>query len=79
MKINAKYFAVIRDNTGIEGEILDTQAKNPSELYEFLGEKYPMTLKLSDLRVAINNKFENFETPLKENDVVAFIPPVAGG
>ena len=79
MKLNVKYFAVIRDNTGIEGEVIETQVKNSSELYDFLSKKYPLTLKQSDLRVAINNRFKSFETPLKENDVVAFIPPVAGG
>ena len=79
MKINVKYFAIIRDNTGIEGEVIETQAKDSSELYDFLSEKYPLTLKQSDLRVAINNSFKSFKTLLKDNDVVAFIPPVAGG
>lgn len=79
MKISIKYFAMIRDNTGIEGEVIDTNVITPSELYDLLSEKYSIKLKQSDLRVAINNSFESFTTPLKENDVVAFIPPVAGG
>jgi molybdopterin converting factor small subunit len=31
------------------------------------------------LRVAINNEFRDWSTPLAEGDAVVFIPPVAGG
>ena len=70
---------MIRDKTGIDEESINTPAKNPRELYHLLNEKYSLPLDENHLRVAINNSFEKFDTPLKENDVVAFIPPVAGG
>jgi len=79
MKICVKYFAVIRDNTGKDEEIINTPASNPRDLFNLLNEKYSLPIKQKYLRVAINNTFESFDTPLKENDVVAFIPPVAGG
>ena len=79
MRVCVKYFAMIRDITNKNEEIINTPAKNPRELFNLLDEKYSLPLKENSLRVAINNSFDSFDTPLKENDVVAFIPPVAGG
>jgi molybdopterin converting factor small subunit len=36
-------------------------------------------LKLSEVRVAVNDDFVDPYTPLAEGDRVVFIPPVAGG
>jgi molybdopterin synthase sulfur carrier subunit len=79
MKICVKYFAMMRDITKVDEEIINTPASNPRELFLLLNEKYSLPLNENNLKVAINNTFEKFDTPFKENDIVAFIPPVAGG
>ncbi len=56
-----------------------TAARTPRELYAELGARYPFTLAPEMLRVAINNEFRDWSTPLAEGDAVVFIPPVAGG
>ena len=51
-----------------------------ADLARMLGQDNP---RLSDLlvrtRVAVNAEFADPETPLAENDEVAFLPPMSGG
>ncbi|MBV8784200.1 MAG: MoaD/ThiS family protein, partial [Gammaproteobacteria bacterium] len=41
--------------------------------------RHGFTLAPEALRVAVNAEFRDWSTPLAANDVVVFIPPVAGG
>jgi molybdopterin converting factor small subunit len=41
--------------------------------------RHGFTLPLSMLRVAVNEEFRDWSSPLAANDRVVFIPPVAGG
>jgi len=79
MRLNVKYFAALREIAGIDSEVLETSAINASELYKELQSKYSFTLNESNLKVAINEEYEDFNVPFKDGDVVVFIPPVAGG
>jgi molybdopterin converting factor subunit 1 len=79
MQVNVKYFAALREVARIESEIIQTNASNAAELYKELKEKYSFKLDETNLKVAINEQYEEFDTTLKNNDVVVFIPPVAGG
>ena len=42
-------------------------------------EKYPQLKNISSYAIAINEAYASDETVLKENNVVAIIPPVSGG
>lgn len=79
MKVKIKYFAAMRECCEKSEEILDTQATNANQLYEQLCGMYPITLQRDTLKVAINEAYVDFDTPLSEMDTVVFIPPVAGG
>lgn len=79
MKIQIKYFAQLRDQAKVSSEFKETQASNPRELYIELSQQYNFQLELGHLQVAINDEFADFNQPLKEGDLVVFIPPVAGG
>lgn len=79
MKIQIKYFAALREQAGKGEEIIDTNAGNPQNIYQELKDKYNFSLQVSELQVAINDNYENFNYVLKEMDTVVFIPPVAGG
>lgn len=41
--------------------------------------KYPQLKEINSYAIAINESYASNETVLKENDMVAVIPPVSGG
>lgn len=77
--ITVQYFAQLREQTGLTQETWETAAETPDALYAEIQAKHGTTPSLSQLKVAINQKFSSLETPLKSGDHVVFIPPVAGG
>ena len=78
-EIQVQYFALLREQAGRSTETLLTGARTPRELYAELQARYPFTLPVDLLRVAINTEFGDWSQPLARGDVVVFIPPVAGG
>jgi len=79
MKLNIRYYAILREQAGKSAESLDSDATTPAALFEQLQARYPFTLNASQLKVAVNTEFRAWNTPLKDGDSVVFIPPVAGG
>jgi len=77
--ITVQYFALLREARGCSQETVETTAETPLALYHFLQEKHHFPLTAEQLRVAINENFATWETPLQTHDRVVFIPPVAGG
>ena len=78
-QITVQYYALLREQAGRRAEALATSAATAAELYAELAKRYPFTLSAAALRVAINNEFRDWATPLADGDAVVFIPPVAGG
>jgi len=79
MNITIHYYALMREQAGKSTETIETEVANSRALYQHLCARYPFTLDLSQLRVAINGAFADVDTPLSEGAEVVFIPPVAGG
>lgn len=79
MRIHVAYYAQLREQAGRSEESLDSAAATASELYAELCRQYPFTLAERHLKVAINDEFADWASPLSEGDSVVFIPPVAGG
>ena len=79
MKIKIKYFAAMRETTGIGEEILESEAKTPLELFKVINQKYQFKIGLNHLKVAINENYVPIDTIIEHSDTVVFIPPVAGG
>jgi len=79
MKLKIKYFAAMREKAGVSEEILETNCKDALELLNELDKKYNFNLERDHLKVAINEEYSSFDSSLKENDTLVFIPPVAGG
>lgn len=77
--IHIQYFAILREQRGVSDETLTTNLKTAQELYALLNSLYNFSLSTDIVRVAINNEFCPWETPLKSGDHIVFIPPVAGG
>ena len=52
---------------------------NVAHLKILLVTMYPQLEKMNSYAIAINEAYASNETILKENDVIAIIPPVSGG
>ena len=78
-RIHVEYYAVPREQAGKRQEDLDTTAATPADLYSELQSRYPFHLAPGQLKVAVNTEFSDWSRPLREGDVVVFIPPMAGG
>ncbi len=78
-RLNVRYFAVLREQAGRSTEQLETQASTPRELYDELRQRRGLTLAPEFLRVAVNDEFGDWRSPLADGDTVVFLPPVAGG
>lgn len=80
MNIKIKYFASLREKSQKSEDLLEISSEqNLSEIYAELRDKYNFPLTASEIKFAVNNEYVEADYQLKEHDVVAFIPPVAGG
>ena len=77
--VRIRYFAVLREERGRDEELLQTDAATACELYDELRERFSFSLDPERLRVACNGDFVPWDQPLRDGDLVVFIPPVAGG
>jgi molybdopterin synthase sulfur carrier subunit len=81
--IDVLYFAWVRERIGIPREQVETTAKTVADLVtELRGreERYDLAFSdLSALRVAVDQKLTDFDSPLVGVREVAFFPPMTGG
>jgi molybdopterin converting factor subunit 1 len=77
--VQVQYFATLREEAGQSEEALQTGAATVAGLYEELAARHGFSVPAEDLRVAVNDDFADWDTALDANDLVVFIPPVAGG
>lgn len=78
-KIKINYYAFFKDAVGKSDETIDFSGESAAELYEKLTLDYEIDLRVSRVKVAINDEFRPLDTKLNDGDKVVFIPPVAGG
>ena len=82
MKVEALYFAAARDIAGKSSEVIELppSVQTVAAFLDWLANKYPELLPhAASLRVARNETFADGHERISENDVLAVIPPVAGG
>ena len=79
MKIKVLYFAKLREERGCSEESIELNVNTAKELYEELKVRHKFSMPIELLKIAINDEFSSWDSPIRENDVVAFIQPVAGG
>ena len=72
------FFANLKDIVGQESISLDLKDKTVAQVKELLLEQYP-TLPLDNCMAAVNEEFAIDTDIIKENEEIAFIPPVSGG
>jgi sulfur-carrier protein len=77
--VQLRYFAILREQRGLASEAIATNAPTVRELYEELQHAHGFKLNCGSLRVAVNDRFVNWNEELKDNDKIVFLPPVSGG
>jgi molybdopterin synthase sulfur carrier subunit len=77
--VHVEYFALLREQRGVSAETVSTSAETAADFYAELRKRYPFTLPVDRLRVALNGEFAPWSTPLLDGAKLVFIPPVAGG
>jgi molybdopterin converting factor subunit 1 len=82
MRVKLLYFAAVRDLRGLSEEWLDLpeSVRDITQLLDHLQAIHPAFRgRLASVRVALNEVFAETSEALTENDIIAIIPPVAGG
>jgi molybdopterin converting factor subunit 1 len=77
--VHIHYYALLRERAGMGQEVWTSQAHTGAELYEEIARRHGFGLGRDRMRLAVNDEFVDWSTPLSDGDHVAFIPPVAGG
>ena len=80
MKIKLLFFGIATDLVG-ENSMNFKLAENTTvkALKETLITDYSALKNMEDFAIAVNEEYAEDDLVLKENDVVAIIPPVSGG
>jgi sulfur-carrier protein len=78
-RIHISYFAILREQRGLGAEEISIAAATAQELYEHLRAAHRFSLPRERVRVAIDNEFASWDSPLRDGQKIVFIPPVAGG
>jgi molybdopterin converting factor subunit 1 len=77
--VRVRYFAILREQRGLDEEVVSTGAATAADLYEELRRRHGFTLVAERLRIAVNDEFEPWTAVIRDADSVVFLPPVAGG
>lgn len=81
MAVTLRFFAALRERAG--ASLVTRDLPSPmtvGDLWECLRRERPALGDYSGpVRFAVNQEYVDKETPLQDNDEVAFIPPVSGG
>lgn len=77
--INVRYFALFRENAGIDQESVASDAETAGDLFEELKSRHGSSEPLGHCKVAINDEMADWNSPLNDGDTVLLFPPVAGG
>lgn len=80
MQIELLLFGIVKDIVGSNSMKLDLPNNTLiSEFKSVLLQKHPKLNDYKSFSIAVNETYVNDSYLIKENDVVALIPPVSGG
>lgn len=80
MKINTLFFGITKDLVGTSQ--LQVEVDENSSIADFkavLQDEFSQLENINSYAIAVNEEYATDADVLKENDVVAVIPPVSGG
>jgi sulfur-carrier protein len=73
------YYGLLAERRGLAVETINHPGNTPAEIYQAIDVQYLLGMQSTDLRVAVNDEFVAWDHPLKNNDQIAFLPPMSGG
>jgi molybdopterin converting factor subunit 1 len=79
LKVNVRYFALFREQTGCSSEAVDWPGGTAAELFQLVAERHAGLTAEAAALVAVNDEMVSWEATLSDGDEVLFFPPVAGG
>lgn len=80
MKVTILFFGIARDLTGVSTIAMELSEHSSVATFKIeLISNYPELNHIESYAIAVNESYASDEVLLKENDVVAVIPPVSGG
>lgn len=80
MRLKVLYFAAVRDLVGLPEESVELDGRTIGDFATFLAGHRPVLAgRLGPVRFARNEEFVRAGDPIADGDVIALIPPVAGG
>lgn len=77
--VTVRFFAIFRENAGVESCQHETEADNAKELFTEIGGIFPALRVEAAALVAINDRMADWGDPIESGDEILFFPPVAGG
>ena len=79
MKTKVSYFALFREQTGRDSEMVEWTGGTAAELFGIMSQKHESLRAEAAALVAVNDEMCDWDTILNDDDEVLFFPPVAGG
>ncbi len=77
--IHLAYYALLREERGIDQETISTNVGTALDLYNDLCKQHNFSLNENFVKVSINDTISPWKTKLQDEDRIVFIPPVSGG
>jgi molybdopterin-guanine dinucleotide biosynthesis protein A len=78
-EVQLRLYAILRERLGQSDLTVQTRAQTAAEIWGDLQRRFGIEWPLDRFRVAINDRFESWQSPVRGGDVIHIIPPVAGG
>ena len=78
-KLEILFFGKLKETWNTNKLSLETNSNTIEELYLELLSKVSESPHKASIKVAINDEFVNWNSPIKNNDSIAFLPPASGG
>jgi molybdopterin converting factor subunit 1 len=80
MKINTLFFGITTDLVGAsELQVEVGESSSIADFKEALKDEFSQLKNINSYAIAVNEEYATDDFVLKENDIVAVIPPVSGG
>ena len=77
--LTIRYFALFRENAGIDRETIESDAATAADVFAALAHRHGSNEPLGHCKVAINDEMADWNSPVNDGDTVLLFPPVAGG
>ncbi len=77
--LTVEYYAKLRQDAGTAQATVTTRSVTLAGLWEECRFQHNLSLKLPSVKPAVNNSFTPWDYQLQPDDLVAFMPPFAGG